>query len=354
MPHQTATGRNATRMDGGSTLKALARDLGVSAATVSRALAGHPRISRETREKVAAAAQAAGYVPNRAARALVTGKGSGFVGLVMQDPGYGREHSYVGEFVQGLGQGLSAHGIDLFLTFVPDGGHELSVIRNIVGSRRADALVLGRTTPDDPRVDYLMAARFPFVTHGRTEADPAPFDWLDTDGAAAFAEGARRLHDLGHRRFGLVSIDDPMTFRTHRTEGLRSALTGTDARLVVATSPRHDTGARDAAIRAMLTAPDRPTAVMCLFDGLALAVLDIASELGLSVPGDLSVIGYDNIAAAAHARPALTTFDVDTLGSARELAGMLLARLEAPDAPPVHRLIPPRFMARATHGPAPG
>jgi len=340
-------------MDGGSTLKALARDLGVSPATVSRALAGHPRISRETREKVEAAAQAAGYVPNRAARALVTGKGSGFVGLVMQDPGYGREHSYVGEFVQGLGQGLSAQGIDLFLTFVPDGGSELSVIRNIVGSRRADALVLGRTTPEDPRVDYLLAARFPFVTHGRTAADPAPFDWLDTDGTTAFAEGARRLHDLGHRRFGLVTIDEPMTFRSYRTEGLHAALAGTEARLAVATSPRHDTVARDMAIRAMLTAPDRPTAVMCLFDGLALAVLDIAADLGLSVPGDLSVIGYDNIAAAAHARPALTTFDVDTLGSARDLAGMLLARLAAPGAPPVHRLVLPRFIPRATHGPAP-
>jgi LacI family transcriptional regulator len=342
-----------TRMDGGSTLKALARDLGVSPATVSRALAGHPRISRETREKVEAAAQAAGYVPNRAARALVTGKGSGFVGLVMQDPGYGREHSYVGEFVQGLGQGLSAHGIDLFLTFVPDGGNELAVIRNIVGSRRADGLILGRTTPDDPRVDYLLAARFPFVTHGRTAADPAPFDWLDTDGATAFANGARRLFDLGHRRFGLVSIDEPMAFRTHRTDGLRVALAGTGATLTVATSPRYDTTARDAAIRAMLTAPDRPTAVMCLFDGLALAVLDIAADLGLSVPGDLSVVGFDNIAPAAHARPALSTFDSDTLQAARHLANMLVTRMAAPTAPPVHRLIPAHFVPRASHGPAP-
>jgi LacI family transcriptional regulator len=340
-------------MDGGSTLKSLARGLGVSPATVSRALAGHPRISTETRERVEAAAREAGYVPNRAARALVSGKGSGFVGLVMQDPGYGREHSYLGEFVQGLGQGLSAGGVDLFLAFVPEGEAELGIIRNIVTSRRADALVLGRTTPNDPRVDFLMSAGFPFVTHGRTAADPAPFDWLDTDGATAFADGFRLLYGLGHRRFGLVSIDEEMSFRAYRMEGLRQAMVGTDALLTVATSSRYDMVARDAAIRALLTAPDRPTAVMCLFDGLALAVLDIAADLGLRVPDDLSVVGYDNIASAAHARPALTTFDVDTLTSARELAGMLLARIEAPEAAPVHRLIPPRFIPRATHGPAP-
>lgn len=339
--------------DAGGTLKQLARQLGVSAATVSRALAGHPRISSETRTRVEAAARAVGYVPNRAARALVTGRGSGFVGLVLQDPGYGREHSYLGEFVQGLGQGLSARGIDLFLAFIPEGQSELGVIRNIVSSRRADALVLGRTTEADPRIDYLLARRFPFVAHGRTELDPAPFDWLDTDGAAAFAEGFRLLHGLGHRRFGLVSIEEPMTFRHHRVEGLRGAMQGTAASLRVSASPRYDTARRDAAIRAMLAAPDRPTAIMCLFDGLALAVLEVAADLGLSVPGDLSVIGFDNIAPAAHARPALTTFDSDTFASAGALAEMLVARMNAPAAPPVHHLVRPRLVLRHSHGPAP-
>jgi LacI family transcriptional regulator len=339
--------------DTGRTLKELARKLGVSPATVSRALADHARISPETRERVQEAAREAGYVPNRAARALVTGKGSGFVGLVLSDPGYGREHSYLGEFVQGLGQRFSEHGIDLFLAFVPEGQSEMQVIRNIVSSRRADGLVLGRTTEADPRIDYLIERHFPFVAHGRTDLDAAPFDWLDTDGAAAFDEGFRLVHGLGHRRIGLISIEEPMTFRQHRVEGLRAAMQGTDATLTIAASPRYDVGARDEAIRAMLAAPDRPTAVLCLFDGLALSVLDIAARLGLSVPRDLTVIGFDNIGPAAHARPGLTTFDSDTLASARDLAGMLIDRLASRDAPPVHRLVRPRLVLRESHGPAP-
>lgn len=339
--------------DTGRTIKELARKLGVSPATVSRALADHSRISPETRERIQKAAREAGYVPNRAARALVTGKGYGFVGLVLSDPGYGREHSYLGEFVQGLGQGFSAHGIDIFLAFVPEGQSEMQVIRNIVSSRRADGLVLGRTTEADPRIAYLVDQRFPFVAHGRTELDDTTFDWMDTDGAAAFEEGFRLLYGLGHRRFGLVSIEEPMTFRQHRVEGLRGALQGSDATLSIAASPRYDVRRRDEAIRTMLSGPDRPTAVLCLFDGLALSVLDIAAGLGLSVPRDLSVLGFDNIAPAAHARPALSTFDADTLASARDLAGMLVARLENPAAPPVHRLIRPRAVLRDSHGPVP-
>ena len=339
--------------DNGPTIKELATELGISAATVSRALAGNARISTETRERVQTAARKAAYVPNRAARALVTGTGFGFVGLVMSDPGYGREHSIIGEFVQGLGQEFSAHGIDLFLAFVPQDQSEMQVISNIVSSRRADGLVLGRTTQDDPRISYLVEQRFPFVAHGRTEREAVPFDWIDTDGTAAFGEGFRMLYALGHRRFGLVSIEEPMTFRQHRIDGVRAAMQGSDASVVVTASPRYDAQRRDAAIRAMLAAPDRPTAILCLFDSLALSVLDIAADLGLSVPGDLSVLGFDNIAPAAHARPALSTFDADTMASARCLAKMLLKRLENPGAAPTHRLIQPKLVLLHSHGPAP-
>jgi LacI family transcriptional regulator len=96
-----------------------------------------------------------------------------------------------------------------------------------------------------------------------------------------------------------------MTFRQHRVEGLRAAMQGTEATLTIAASPRYDAAARDEAIRAMLAAPDRPTAVLCLFDGLALSVLDIAAEPRAVGAGDLSVIGFDNIGPAAHARPGL-------------------------------------------------
>jgi LacI family transcriptional regulator len=341
----------------GTTIKDVARAAGVSPATVSRALAGHPRIPEPTRLRIAEVAAKIGYAPNRAAQALQSGKGSGFVGLVLTDPGYGREDSYLGEFISGLGSGLADHGVDLFLSAIPEGQSELSVIRNIVTTRRADGLILARTSEVDARVDYLLASSFPFVTHGRVQRDDLTFPWVDTDGAAAFAEAFDLLYGLGHRSFALLTIEEPMTFRLHRTEGLLAAIEAKADPAVsvqIVTSPRHDAARRERVIHDILSNPGRPTAVIALFDGLALDVLRAAELLGLSVPNDLSVVGFDNIASAAHSRPRLTTFDSKTAGSARTIAGLLVERIASGvGAPAKSVLIRPELVLRASHGPAP-
>jgi LacI family transcriptional regulator len=341
----------------GATIKDIARALGLSPSTVSRALSGEGRIPDATRAKVRGAAEQLGYIPNRAAQSLVGKRNSGFAGLVLTDPGYGREDSYLGEYISGLGKGLTDSGIDLFLAAIPEGQSELSVIRNIVATRRADGLILGRTSESDPRVAYLSASGLPFVTHGRVTDGLLRHDWIDTDGATAFGEAFDMLYALGHRRFTLLTIEEPMTFRLHRTEGLLQAIErrgDPEVRLTIATSPRYNPDRRRKVVHDMLCAPDRPTAVLAMFDGLALAVLQEAEHLGLSVPHDLSVTGFDNIASAALARPGLTTFDSDTFNAARESARMLVARLNDPGAAQCTRLIRPRLVARGSHGPAPG
>ena len=339
------------------TIKDIARALGLSASTVSRALSGSGRIPEGTRADVREAAARMGYRPNRAAQHLVGRRTNGFAGLVLTDPGYGREDSYLGDYLAGLGRGLADQGFDLFLAAIPEGESELSVIRNIVDTGRADGLVLARTSEADPRIRFLSDAGFPFVTHGRTVDDMAAFDWVDTDGYKAFGEAFDLLYAHGHRRLALLTIEEPMTFRQHRTDGLMEAIErrgDPSVRLTIATSPRYDANRRREAIADLLRRPDRPTAILAMFDGLALAVLEVARQLGLSVPADLSVIGFDNIASAAHAQPGLTTFDGDTFESARLSAQMLVSRIRNPRASQMTRLVRPRLVLRASHGPAPG
>jgi LacI family transcriptional regulator len=339
-----------------TTIKDIARALGIAPSTVSRALAGHPRIPEATRHKVRQQADNLGYMPNRSAQSLVGKRNSGFAGLVLTDPGYGREDSYLGEFLSGLGAGLGECGIDLFLAAIPQGQSELSVIRNIVTSRRADGLILSRTSEVDPRVDFLIGEGFPFVTHGRVANDTTLHDWVDTDGFTAFGEAFDLLYDLGHRRFGLLTIEELMTFRLHRTEGLMRAIErrgDPEVSLSVVTSPRHDGARRKQVIHNMLTGAQRPTAVLAMFDGLAIAVLREAERLSLLVPNDLSVIGFDNIASAELARPGLTTFDSDILSAARNCARMLVTRIADRGALPQTHVIRPRLVPRASHGPAP-
>ena len=228
------------------------------------------------------------------------------------------------------------------------------MIRHIVEARRADGLVLARTAEADERVAYLVERGFPFVSHGRV-AEPAPgHRWLDTDGAAAFAEAFELLYELGHRHFGLVTIDEPMNFRRLRTEGLEAAIAGRGdpaVRLDTASAPRFDRASRAAAIRSMLTAAPRPTAVLGLFDGQALAVLEEAAQprpRGAARP--LGRRLRRRARPPRSPRPGLTTFDADIHGSAVEIAGMLVRAIADPDGPAETRLVrsPARCCAAAT------
>jgi LacI family transcriptional regulator len=337
------------------TLKQLAERLGVSITTVSRALAGHEQIALKTRQRVNEAARELGYVPNVAARQLVSGR-SNFVGFVIPIRGPNFLDSYLGEFVTGLGEGFVAHGIDLILATVQPERSELDVLRHLVESGRADGVVLPRIAAEDARVDYLRAMNFPFVAHGRIRDDQGDYTWLDADGEIAFNEAFDLLYDQGHRHFGLVSIAEDMTFRNLREKGIVDAVSrrgDPDVRLDIVRPPRFDRGASVAAINTMLHAPDRPTAILGLFDELALTVMEEAQRANLSIPRDLSVIGFDNISASAYAPPGLTTFEVKTRSMAREIAHMLVGLIEGAVPGADSKLIKPSLVLRASHGPAP-
>lgn len=337
------------------TLKELATRLDISITTVSRALAGHEQIALKTRQRVAEAALAYGYVPNTAARTLVSGR-SGFVGLVLPIRGPNLVDSFLGEFVTGLGEGLVSRGSDLILATAAEGQSELSVLRHVVESGRADGVVITRIAEIDERLAYLSKRGFPFVAHGRLLDETTSYNWLDTDGAYAFGEAFEMLYSLGHRHFGLVTISESMTFRHLRQDGLAQAIARRGDRSVkldIATAPRFDRGARVEAINRMLHSAARPTAIIGLFDELALTVMEEAARAGLSIPRDLSVIGFDNVVASAYAPPGLTTFDASIRQAAREIAEMLIQVIEQRPATPLTRLLRPALVARASHGPAP-
>jgi len=342
-------------MDKANSLSDLARHLGLSPATVSRALAQHEAIALKTRERVAKAARDLGYVPNRAAQALASGR-SGFVGFLLPMRGWGLADPFLGEFVSALTEGFATKEVELLLSAVPREGSELRHLENLVTSGRVDGIVLSRIELDDPRVALLRQRGVPFVTHGRIGADETGYSWLDTDGGSAFSEAFDLLYSLGHRRFGLLSIEDPMTFRLKREQGLQGAFDAMgDPTLALrrASCARYDRSGRARAIAEILDGPDRPTAVLAIADGLSLELMAAAQARGLSIPDDLSIIGFDNIPAAAHVTPGLTTFDARIAECATQLAAMLLARIAAPDRPHETRLLKPQIVLRQTHGTAP-
>ncbi|NND92726.1 MAG: substrate-binding domain-containing protein [Granulosicoccus sp.] len=343
------------------TLKRLAAELELSVTTVSRALGGYTDVADATRQRVLDAATRNAYVPNAAGRMLVTGR-SGFIGLLLPLRDRARLDPFLGEYIAGLSEALAERGRDLFMATVASRQSELDVLRHVVESGRADGIVLNRIGECDERVDYLVSRGFPFVTHGRTLEAQDRYSWVDTDGATAFADTFRWLYQLGHRRFGLLSITENMTFRRHREEGFRRAVAEQDdpqVSVVATHVPRFDVAARQQAVHTMLADTARPTAILALTDELALCALELASGLGIQVPDQLSVVGFDNIPESAFSTPGLTTFDQCTREAARQLATLLLDSLDSLDSPDgqsgtTHTLITPALVKRGSHAPAPG
>ena len=336
---------------GRATLKKLAAELGVSVTTVSRALGGYPDVAQSTRLRILEASERHQYVSNSAAKMLVTGR-SGFVSLLMPlhspilDP-------FLGEFVVGLSEGLNARDRNLFIATAPDPESEITVLKRMVESAQADAVILNRVAETDARVEFLLECQFPFITHGRTLENQKDFSWIDTDGEWAFAEAFRLLYDNGHRQFGLLSISEHMTFRHLREQGLESAIVAADdPQVTLETShvPRFDVAARTSAITAMLASSNRPTAILALTDELALSVLQQAANMNIRVPDQLSVIGFDNILPAAYAPPGLTTFDQSIRVTAQEIARVLVDNLDG-IASAQQRIIRPILIERGSHGP---
>ena len=253
-------------------------------------------------------------MPSRVGRMLVSGR-TDFIGMVLPVRDGHLMDSFLGEFVAGLSEGLTVRGRDLFIATAPRLHGEADVVRHIIAGDRADAIVLNRTEIDDERVRVLVNRQFPFVAHGRLLTGANDFPWFDTDGEAAFAQATRMLLDLGHRRFGLVTINEPFTFAHLRRRGLEKALAEAGlelpARRGALGADGGRGGGRGGGAVSSCRATTRPTAIFGVTDTQAIAVLKAAAARSIPVPagafGDRLRRSADRRlcpAGALHLRPA--------------------------------------------------
>ena len=342
-----------TRRQKGS-LKVLANELDLSITTVSRALAGYTDVAESTRKRVNDAADKINYVPNSAGKMLVTGR-SGYIGLTLPLMDEPFSDPFLGDFIAGLGETLAERGHDLLINTVATSQSEMQVLRRTVESGRVDGIVLTRIMQADERVKFLREQNMPFVTHGRTLEEQSSYSWIDTDGEFAFSHATDLLLSLGHRKLALLSINEHMMFRHVREQGVSNAIMQSGIKnvsLAIKHSNRFDQHTYRNVIMRLLSAKNRPTACLALTDEIAITVLEVAAELDLSVPGDLSVIGFGNIPQAAVVPPGLTTFDQSTRNTAGQLVQVLLDSIDG-NTVTQQQLIRPHLVSRGSHGEAP-
>lgn len=347
------------------TLQTIADQLGVSRMTVSNAFSRPDQLSASLRERILATASDLGYVgPDPAARALAKGT-TGAVGIVLTDSMNTAFRddvatTFFGAFADELGPtGLAVTLIPLY------GSAELIPARDVP----IDGALVYACPGNAPALEWLVRRRLPLVFVDRAPIDGAASVTLDEAGGAR--QGAEHLLDLGHTHVGLltVSFDGPHGVvadpalaggdyvSRERARSWAHVLRAAGARISavqVRENTEHD--GYDGAVL-LLGAEDRPTALLCFSDVMAVGAIRAAHDLGLQVPADLSVVGFDDARFAARGRPALTTVRQDVVAKGRTAANALTDaiarhRTGSAEEPPTV-VLPTELVVRHSTGPVP-
>lgn len=311
------------------TLQDVSRLARVSTATVSRVLNEPDRVRSDTRAQVEAAIAELGYAPHFGARALASNRTS-TIGAIIPT----MENAIFARGIQALQEELAGAAYTLLVaTSNYDADREFQQIQALIG-RGVDGLVLiGEERPASV-YQMLQERAVPFVLVWAWRADAA-YPSIGFDNRASAVEIADHVLDLGHRRVGMIAgLTDGNDRARLRVAGVRDAMAARgmllrDDQLIQAPYTMAD-GA--AAAHQLLAMPDRPTALICGNDVLAIGALAAARDLGLSVPDQVSVTGFDNIELSSAVTPALTTVHVPHRRMGQTAGARLLAHCRAGEA----------------------
>lgn len=323
----------------------VARAAGVSQPTVSRALNGNPKIAESTRRLIREVADRLGYHPDEKGRALAT-RSTGRVGIVAAELG----NPFYPALLQPMHAALAEAGYRTVLLTDPL-VKDLDIASLVTGS--LDGVVLTTALESSRIPDALSRFGVPYVMVNRT-VQGAPADASVADNASGARAVAELLVGLGHRRIaGIFGTEGTSTARI-RALAFRDALgeAGIALHPELSRSGRFTEEAGHATFRELMSLPEPPTAVFCGNDVIAFGALNAAREMGVSVPRDVSIIGFDDIPLSRWPVIDLTTVDSGLTAMALGGVELLLARIADPDRPVEERAMPTSLRLRGTHGPA--
>lgn len=335
----------------------VAREAGVSKTAVSFAFNSPGRLSPETASRIRDVADSLGYRPDPIARMLTQRRTMSIGVLTPQALSIIFSNPFFGAFSEGVAQGAEDSGYALHFISPLHGS-----LARAMGRATVDGVVAIGLSADHPELEHLRAGGLPMVVVDSTAIADQPS--VEVDDEAGARSAAEHLIGLGHRAFLVIGIEPPPPVDTIEADGVsgrrlrgyvdalgRAGIALPDHALVV--GPATIDGGL-AAFRRAWEDGLRPTAVLAMSDAMAVGAMRAARDLGLRIPDDFSVVGFDDIEIAAYTDPPLTTVHQPIRQKGREAVRILLSVVERPE---VHRSeqlrLETRLIVRASTGPAP-
>ncbi|MYH78436.1 MAG: LacI family transcriptional regulator [Acidimicrobiaceae bacterium] len=332
---------SSAKPPGRVTSREVAAAAGVHQSTVSRALRGDSRISQATREQVEQAARQLGYVPNSSARSLRSQR-TGIVGVMVPNI----DNAYYPQMLSDINREFAAAGYSMVL--IVDPPHRRSDVSRLGSLLDAsvDGLLILSATLDSGMPAVLHARGVPIVL-GVRSVPGLDVDIMEPDNFSAGRAVAQHLLDLGHSEVAAAMGPEITSTTKHRLLGIQSVLAGTlPPERILHGQYSHEAGY--AACNRLLRGADVPTAIIAGNDVIAIGIMDAARQLGVAIPDELSVVGFDDIQMASWHSFRLTTVDMGTAAIAEQSARRLVERIQHADGPKRHELFPASLTVRGT------
>lgn len=336
--------------DARPTLEAVAARAGVSRATASRVVNGGAGVRQPLVDQVRRAVEELGYVPNHAARTLVTRR-NGAVAVIIDEPEF-RIFSdpFFSRQIRGISRELNQHDAQLVLLLVEGSGDFDRVSRYLAGGHVDGVLAFSLHT-DDQLPAIIRRFHVPTVYGGRpgragdVSRPTAPY--VDCDNRGGAREAVRHLVALGRRRIAHIAGPRDQTSALDRIEGYREVLPDADPSLVADGDFTAESGAR-AMTRLLERHPDLD-AVFAASDLMASGALRVLHERGIAVPGEVALVGFDDMVSVAEAtEPALTTVRQDVEGMGRLMVRLLMDLLDGGSTEVDSVITPTELILRAS------
>jgi DNA-binding LacI/PurR family transcriptional regulator len=307
-------------------LEAVAARAGVSRATASRVVNGQTTVAPHIRDAVLRAIDELGYVPNSAARSLVTQR-TDSIALVISEPGTRvfSDDPWFSMAIRSASMELEEANKQVVLMMAANARSHARVERYIAGGH-VDGVMLISMHNADPLPAALSRLRVPVVSYGRP-AVPVDMPYVDNDNVGGAEAGVRHLVESGRRRIATIAGPQDMSAGQDRLTGYRNVLRDSDLRSIVAVGDfTRESGA--VAMRQLLGDDPSLDAVFVANDLMAIGALQSLRQAGRRVPDDVAVVGFDDIEAAKYTEPPLTTLRHPVIEQAAAMVRLLLGMFE--------------------------
>jgi DNA-binding LacI/PurR family transcriptional regulator len=326
------------------TLEAVATEAGVSRSTVSRVVNGSSHVSPDVLAAVNAAIDRLNYIPNRAARSLANRQTMAIALVVPEDTNRFFGDPFFAEIVQGITQGLEPSDYVLNLQLASPTSPSEKTIRYLLGGNVDGAIVVSHHSGDD--FFTTLDATLPVVFGGRPyRPDLHRNNYVDVDNAAGAAMGTQYLLDLGRKRVATIAGPDNMQAAIDRTAGWVRTVEAAGQRADLLVHGDFTMASGASAMRELLDRAPDLDGVFVASDLMAAGAITVLRDRGLSVPGDVAVVGFDDSSAATSGEIQLTTVHQPSREMGAEMARMLLALLRG-EPTERERVMPTRMVVR--------